>query len=295
VSDAGWWGDAADQFKRRWEGDRDGIAALVAVIEVTSVTVDALANDLSVVENELETAAALARKNGVLVAHDGKLAPSIAAPSWVPPAAMLQYANAYNALMERAREARQLAWRRLAGLGVPDRAGLGPGDVATLGDASGTIADASGFGDWARDIRLLRPFASAMEAVPGLGLIGSLFATQDDVQKGDDWTSAGMKEAIAPIAETGTFIVAGGLAVALLPADAVAVGVGAAGVLAVGIGLSFAAGVQEHWDEDVAQYGLGGGIARGVGNTFARAGGNVKGLGGKAMNTAANVWHGIFG
>ena len=109
VNDAGWWGDAADSFKRRWEVD--AITADVLKKAVTSVAgiVSNLAQELRTLEGVLEQAIDEARAAGAPVTPNGDLLPM---PADVSPAVMhasMVYTETRRAAMDAAEGARSRA------------------------------------------------------------------------------------------------------------------------------------------------------------------------------------------
>jgi uncharacterized protein YukE len=142
VNDAGWWGDAADRFKRQWEGDSIGAQVLKEVVVAVTGIVATLATNLRVVESALEQAADDARASGVPVAPTGELLalPPDAAPNVIQAATI--YSDTRNYAMEVAGRARFEATAQLqsveAVIGPPPNAGMGavapPDTWVTVGD-----------------------------------------------------------------------------------------------------------------------------------------------------------------
>lgn len=130
VNDAGWWGDAADRFKRQWEGDSIGAQVLKEVVMAITGIVAGLATNLRTVEDALEQAADEARASGVPVAPTGELLdlPADAGPSVIQAATI--YSDTRNYAMEVAGRARFKATAQLQSveslIGPPPNAGNGP-------------------------------------------------------------------------------------------------------------------------------------------------------------------------
>jgi uncharacterized protein YukE len=130
VHDAGWWGDAADRFKRQWEGDSTGAEVLKEVVLAVTGIVATLATNLRTIENALEQAADDARASGVPVAPTGELLdlPSDAGPTVIEAATIYRETRDYA--MQVASRARFEATAQLQGveaiIGPPPNAGSGP-------------------------------------------------------------------------------------------------------------------------------------------------------------------------
>jgi uncharacterized protein YukE len=145
VHDAGWWGDAADSFKRRWEMDSGGAQALADVVIVVAQIIDSLATNLRNVEDALQQAVGDARAAGVPVGQDGKppVLPAGATPA--VQAAAATYQQEWQLAQDIATRARMDANRQL--LDVESQ--IGP-------QANGS-AQLSPF-DWVTDADYLRGF-----------------------------------------------------------------------------------------------------------------------------------------
>lgn len=141
VNDAGWWGDAADRFKRQWEGDSIGAQVLKEVVLAITGIVAGLATNLRSVENALEQAADDARASGVPVAPTGELLdlPPDAAPNVIQAATIYSETRTYA--MEVAGRARFEATAQLQGIegliGPPPN----PGALVPTPDAWVTAGD----------------------------------------------------------------------------------------------------------------------------------------------------------
>jgi uncharacterized protein YukE len=135
----------------------------------------------------------------------------------------------------------------------------------------------------------------------GLVVIGAGMSSYDDVQKGDDVTTAVPQELVA----NGAGLLAGIAVGAAVGAGIVALGVSAPA--AVVVGAAVAAGIativvtdaidnafHEHWDEDIHKYGVVGGVGNGLANITTKTGKDMKDLVSHTWNTATSLWHGVF-
>jgi hypothetical protein len=139
--------------------------------------------------------------------------------------------------------------------------------------------------------------------IAAVGVSTSL-TSRDDMQKGDD-ASAIPKElsanvvALAAGAVVATVVV--GVVVALGAPVILAVGAGVilGGAVAIGVGDAVSNAWHEHWDEDIHQYGVAGGIGHGLENVGSKTGQDIVNLGTTVVNgvggAATSLWHGIFG
>jgi uncharacterized protein YukE len=93
VRDAGWWGDAADAFKGRWDYDARGARALAEVVNMVAGILQSLADTLRQIDTTLGDAADRARAAGVAIGSDGR-------PQSVAPAADLAVQAAHNAYVQ---------------------------------------------------------------------------------------------------------------------------------------------------------------------------------------------------
>jgi hypothetical protein len=392
VHDAGWFGGAADNFKRRWEGDSIGAETLKQVVIAIAGIVGDLGTNLRRIETALQQAAQDARAAGVPVADTGELLdlPSTADPNLIQAATV--YSDARQYALDLALRARLNATAQLQGvesvIGPPPAGGhptMQPDGWVTAGD---TIA---GFyavpesarryllGDripklqaerdaaharfsaeqkyWARqnmrmpdDVKQLRRSTldalmkanseldqverwdtklakflniRAGDLVPGLrvaaadsrllrladdipvvdlaaAVITTGLATYDDMQKGDDLSALPKELSTNVVALAAGAVVAGvaiGVIVTLGAPVLLAVGVGVVvgGIVAVGVGDLVSNAWHEHWDEDIHKYGVAGGIGHGLEDVGSKTVNDAEKLPGTIANTAAGIWHGIFG
>jgi uncharacterized protein YukE len=116
VHDAGWFGGAADSFKRQWERDAVGADLLRQVVLAIAGVVGDLGTNLRRIENALQQASEDARAEGVPVADTGELLdlPPDADPSVIQ-AATIYYDTRQYAL-DLARRARLNATAQLQGV-----------------------------------------------------------------------------------------------------------------------------------------------------------------------------------
>jgi hypothetical protein len=80
---------------------------------------------------------------------------------------------------------------------------------------------------------------------------------------------------------------------------AVGAGVVIGGAVAVGVGDAVSNAWHEHWDEDIHQYGVAGGIGHGLEDVAGKTGQDMANLGSTIKSgvagAATSLWHGIFG
>lgn len=142
--DAGWQGDAANQFTQKWSADSKTAGALVDVTRAAGDAIEELSSSLEALENALYNAAHEAQKQGVPVRPDGK-PPMMAATPNPPPelqkamGALQDYTEQYRQTMEAAKNARLVTEGKLrdifSAIG-PDGnndTGLSAGQVSTVG------------------------------------------------------------------------------------------------------------------------------------------------------------------
>jgi uncharacterized protein YukE len=127
ADDAGWSGDAADNFKAAWDRDAAAATALASAFNQVGGIVGTLSDTLNELERELEAAEAGARRAGAALNPDGT---PFTGPIPISVAnATSAYAQTYVQLKARAQQARKQA---LAGLAVvcdrvaPPGSGGGP-------------------------------------------------------------------------------------------------------------------------------------------------------------------------
>jgi uncharacterized protein YukE len=145
VHDAGWWGDAADSFKHRWEMDSGGAQALGDVVTIVAQVIDSLATNLRNVEDALQQAVGDARAAGVPVGQDGR-PPSL--PVGATPAvqaAAATYEQEWQLAQDIATRARMDANRQLMDI------------ESQIGPQAAGSGQLSAF-DWVTDADYLRGF-----------------------------------------------------------------------------------------------------------------------------------------
>lgn len=160
--------------------------------------------------------------------------------------------------------------------------------VGTLPRVGGAFADAT---DGSKALNFLSDVPVIDVAAAGLG---TYFQSTDDIAKGEHPVRAIAQDATANVvglgagaaAGTGAIAVAAGFGAA--PVAAVGAGALVGGAVAIGVGDLVYEGFHEHWDEDIQQHGVVGGIASGVGHT-------VENTGRDMANLAKGIWHGVFG
>ncbi len=154
------------------------------------------------------------------------------------------------------------------------------GDAAELLKAGKLLPESLSF---LRDVPVLDVAASVA--------IGELQA-RDDEQKGWSGTEARVKD----YAAAGVGLAAGVAVVAAsVPADAVVAGVLVAGGAVIGVGDVAYQAFHEHWSEDIHDDGVVGGLAYGSGHVLSNSVHDLADMGKGIGNTAASVWHGVFG
>jgi uncharacterized protein YukE len=146
VHDAGWWGDAADAFKRRWEVDANGAQALADVVALVAGVISVLATNLRNVEDALEQAAGDARAAGVPVGPGGQPPVLTAGATPAVQAAAATYEQEWQVAQDLALRARMDANKQLMDI----EGQIGP---QANGDGSQLRAD-----QWVTDADYLRGF-----------------------------------------------------------------------------------------------------------------------------------------
>lgn len=103
VGDAGWQGDAAESFLKRWSADAITAGGLSeAVAQVGSIIGD-LATKLQQVDNVLYGAAHTAQQHGVPIGSDGRVQAMITSPDAAVEQAARQYSQEYDEAMDLAK------------------------------------------------------------------------------------------------------------------------------------------------------------------------------------------------
>jgi hypothetical protein len=156
------------------------------------------------------------------------------------------------------------------------------GDAARLMRVGGALTEAA---EASRAVKML-----ADVPVLDLAAVGAAtyFQSTDDMEKGEGAVRAVAESATANVTGLAAGVGAGIGVAAAVGAGAPIVAVGAAavagGAVAVGVGEFVYAGFNEHWDEDIHQYGYVGGVQAGVGNMFRETGKELAHMG-------TSVWH----
>lgn len=139
VSDAGWQGSAAGNFRARWSDDALTAGALAELVSAAGTILTTLASELSTVESALQSAEDIATRSGVPVGVDG--APGEMLTSDPPSAAeqkaikaLDEYATVRNEALHTAQQARLKAAEELQGLYTKTTAPVSAGDKITLYD-----------------------------------------------------------------------------------------------------------------------------------------------------------------
>lgn len=143
VNDAGWQGDAAENFRKKWSTDAITAGGLSDVVGQVGAILSDLASKLQQVENALHDAADEAAKQGVPIGPNGNVMPMMTAnPPSPQVATKLQTAQAYGqeytAALQMAEGFRLNAASSLSDLYDqigPDAGSLGtPDQWTTIGD-----------------------------------------------------------------------------------------------------------------------------------------------------------------
>jgi uncharacterized protein YukE len=134
VGDAGWSGDAAEEFKGSWEQDAAAVVELGDCVKLAASTLSTLAAGLEAAQRQLDSAVSTALDAGVPVAADGSVPPGVYTPAVI--AAMHDYSTAAQAARDAATEAREAATETLHDIVV---AITGEGDLALLNEADASV------------------------------------------------------------------------------------------------------------------------------------------------------------
>jgi hypothetical protein len=128
--------------------------------------------------------------------------------------------------------------------------------------------------------------------------LGTYFQATDDISKGESPTRAIAEDATSNVVGIAAGVAVGGAIVAgVAGAPVVVAGVAAVagGAVAVGVGDLVYEGFHEHWDEDIQQDGVVGGVTAGVGHMFGNSGKDLAHMGEGIGSGAKSLWHGVFG
>lgn len=144
VGDAGWQGDAADEFRKTWSTNSIQAGALSDVVGQVGGIVDDLGAKLQDIENAIYNAAHAAAKQGVPIGADGRLGPMASADQSADPQvvatrqAASDYSDTYESAMRLAKGYRLNAANQLSG--IYDQISFDPGKTpmpdqwVTIGD-----------------------------------------------------------------------------------------------------------------------------------------------------------------
>jgi hypothetical protein len=248
-------------------------------------TMDAQVADL---KNKVATA-----KAAWIKARDSRPNPNVKMPQDVKDAlhdARAELQDARTTLAEAEQAENKLPFSKLLDTRLSDVFGA----LAKEADAAGEMNALDKIEKFAGDIPVIDVAAAGL---------GTYFNAKDDIEKGQPWYEAVPEDALANVggvaagAAAGT-LVTGAIAGASFvgaPVAAVAAGAVVGGAVAVGVGDFVDNAFHEHWDEDIQQHGVMGGIADGIGHTAGKTWSDVTQLGSDIGHTASSVWHGIFG
>jgi hypothetical protein len=166
------------------------------------------------------------------------------------------------------------------------------GDVA---DGVRVLGGASKAAEGSKTLSFLDDLPVIDVAAAGLG---TYFQATDDVSKGESAPRAIAQDLTANVAGLAAGAAVGGAvagAIAGAPVVAVAAGAAIGGAVAVGVGDLVYEGFHEHWDEDIQQDGVVGGLVAGTGHTFSSTGRDLGNLAKGTGGAAKSVWHSVFG
>jgi len=139
VSDTGWKGDAAKEFRAKWTEDALTAGAFAELCHATGGVLTTLAHQLSEAEGALQNAEDIAVRAGAPVLARGVPGRMVTAN---PPSAedtktikaLNEYVTVYNEAMHRAQQARLDAADKLQQLFTEDTEAVSKGDKATIAD-----------------------------------------------------------------------------------------------------------------------------------------------------------------
>jgi hypothetical protein len=168
-----------------------------------------------------------------------------------------------------------------------------------VGDVIGAIPKAgpafAEAADGSRSLNFLSDVPVIDVAAAGLG---TYFQATDDISKGESPTRAIAEDATSNVAGVTAGLAVGGAIIAGVSGAPVVVAGAAAvvgGAVAVGVGDLVYEGFHEHWDEDIQQDGVVGGLAAGTGHMFANTGKDLGHMAEGIGHGAKSLWHGVFG
>lgn len=134
VGDAGWSGDAADEFKGAWEQDATAIVELSECVTMAAEAMTTLADDLAAAQHQLDLAVSAAQDAGVPVQADGSVPGGTYAADVVT--AIDTYKQAVTSAQDAAELARDTATRKLGQITAEI---TGDGDVSLLNTADTSV------------------------------------------------------------------------------------------------------------------------------------------------------------
>jgi uncharacterized protein YukE len=168
-----------------------------------------------------------------------------------------------------------------------------------VGDVVGAIPKAGAAfteaADGSKSLSFLSDVPVVDVAAAGLG---TYFQATDDISKGESPTRAIAEDATSNVAGIAAGVAVGGAIIAGVSGAPVVVAGAAAvvgGAVAVGVGDLVYEGFHEHWDEDIQQDGVVGGIAAGTGHMFVNTGKDLGHMAEGIGHGAKSLWHGVFG
>ncbi len=140
VDDAGWKGDAAEEFRAKWSEDALTAGAFASLVFEAGDILGTLADALSTCETALQNAEHVATGKGVPMGAKGVPVPMVTAN---PPSAadqktisaMTEYDTVRQQVMHTAQQARLVAADKLRGLYAQVTAPVSTGDKITIADA----------------------------------------------------------------------------------------------------------------------------------------------------------------
>ncbi|WP_405842955.1 WXG100 family type VII secretion target [Streptomyces sp. NBC_01518] len=140
VDDAGWKGDAAEEFRAKWSEDALTAGAFAGMVSDVGDILGTLADALSTCETALQNAEHVATGKGVSMGDKGVPLPLVTAN---PPgaadqktiSAMTEYDTVRKQVMHTAQHARLIAADKLRGLYAQVTASVSTGDKITIADA----------------------------------------------------------------------------------------------------------------------------------------------------------------
>jgi uncharacterized protein YukE len=130
VGDAGWSGDAAEEFKGAWEQDATAIVELSECVSMAAEALSTLADDLTAAQHQLDSAVSAAKDAGVPVQADGSVPAGTFDVDVV--AAIGTYQTGLRSAQSAAEEARDTCTQKLGQITAEI---TGDGDLSLLNSA----------------------------------------------------------------------------------------------------------------------------------------------------------------